>query len=78
MIFPEDKLKIISKMLEAALDSCPCEGEAAWQHWMAAATMVQVIIDYEEAVRPVVSYEEALRSVVGYEEESACDESEAV
>ena len=78
MIFPEDKLKIASKMLEAAWDSCPLETEHASLHWMAVATMMQVIIDHEEAVRPVVSYEEALRSVVGYEEESVRDESEAV
>lgn len=79
MIFPEDKLKIISKMLEEAWDSCPSEDAAAWQHWMAAATMVQVIIDYDEAVRPVIDYEEAVRAAVidygeGGENDAACDE----
>lgn len=48
MIFPEDKLKLASKMLEAAWDSCPSEAAAAGLHWMAAATMIQVIICYGE------------------------------
>lgn len=68
MIFPEEKLKIASKMLEAAWDSCPLEAEAAGQHWMAAATMVQVIIDYDEAVWSAIDYEEAVRSAVDYRE----------
>ena len=48
MIFPEEKLKITRKMLEAAWDSCPLETENAGLHWMAAATMMQVVMDYEE------------------------------
>lgn len=48
MIFPEDKLKITSKMLEAAWNSCPSEAADAGLHWMAAATMMQVIIDHKE------------------------------
>ena len=67
MIFHEDKLKIASKMLEAAWESCPSEDAAAGLHWMAAVTMIQVIIDYEEE-----------HNVVDYKEESVRDESEAV
>lgn len=55
MIFPEDKLKIASKMLDAAWNSCPSEAAAAGLHWMAAATMVQVVVDYEEE-KPVIDY----------------------
>ena len=68
MIFPEDKLKIASKMLEEAWDRCPLENEAVGQHWMAVAYMLQVVVDYKEEVR----------SVIGCEEERARDESEAV
>ena len=48
MIYDDDKLKITRKMLEAAWNSCPSENADAGLHWMAAATMMQVIIDYEE------------------------------
>lgn len=48
MIFPEDKLKIMSKMLEEAWNDCPLETADAGLHWMAAATMMQVVIDYGE------------------------------
>ena len=48
MFFCEDKLRVMRKMLEAARDSCPSEDAAARPHWMAAATMMQVIINYEE------------------------------
>ena len=78
MIFPEDKLKIMSKMLEAALDNCPSEAAAAGQYWMAVALMLQVVVDYREAVQSVIDYEEAVRSVIDYgeggENDAACDE----
>ena len=48
MLFAEDKLKIVRNMLGEAWNSCPSEEAAAGLHWMAAATMMQVIIDYEE------------------------------
>lgn len=67
MIFPEDKMRIASKMLKAAWISCPSEAAAAGLHWMAAATMIEVIIDYEEE-----------EPVIDYGEENARDESEAV
>lgn len=66
MIFPEDKLKIASKMLEAAWDSCPLETEHAGLHWMAVATMLQVVLDYEEE-KPVIDYG-------GGENDADCDE----
>lgn len=47
MIFAEDKLKIVSKMLEEAWNGCPSENADAGLHWMAAATMMQVVIDYD-------------------------------
>ena len=66
MIFWEDKLKIVSKMLKAARSSCPSEAAAARQHLMAAVTMVQVVIDYEEE-QNVIDYR-------GGENDAAFDE----
>lgn len=66
MIFHEDKLKIMRKMLKAARDNCPLETEHAGLHWMAVATMMQVIIDYEE--EKLVNYREE------GENDAACDE----
>ena len=66
MIFPEDKLKIMSKMLKAAWDSCPSEAAAAGLHWMAVAHMLQVVVDYEEE-KPVIDYG-------GGENDAYCDE----
>ena len=67
MIFHEDKLKIMRKMLKAARDSYPLEDAAARPHWMAVMLMLQVVLDYEEE-----------QPVIDYGEESVRDESEAV
>lgn len=67
MIFPEDKLRVMRKMLEAARDSCPSEGAAARSHWMAVMHMLQVVLDYKEE-----------KPVIYCGEDGVCDESEAV